>query len=242
MDKILSRTSWEEIRAFRTSHWVLQFLGIFVHTLFLFHDHKQAFMRTLYLLYILATIYSSMSCLGLCMSLTHWRLNFHNFRFWNFSNSPSREKKNLFSPKICWDPSVEFAAKLCWRWRKYLPEPSVAPQKRDQQGALSQSALLLNVCLCHQGCRSGTCEHCGVITFLSAPVTGLWNTAESAAARNTRMDRLDTEVKVGRNEAKTRKERQENCGEGETQQILDHPSPSSAAPHEPDAADRAQAR
>lgn len=99
MDKILSRTSWEEIRAFRTSRWVLQFLGIFVHTLFLFHDHKQAFMRTLYLLYILATIYSSMSCLGLRMSLTHWRLNFHNFRFWNFSNSPSREKKNLFSPK-----------------------------------------------------------------------------------------------------------------------------------------------
>lgn len=99
-------------------------------------------MRTLYLLYILATIYSSMSCLGLRMSLTHWRLNFHNFRFCNFSNSPSREKKYLFSPKICLDPSVEFAAKLCWCWRKYLLEPSIAPQKRDQQGALSQSALL----------------------------------------------------------------------------------------------------
>lgn len=141
MDRILTRTSWEEIRAFRTSRWVLQFLGIFVHTLFLFHDHKQAFIGTLYLLYILATIYSSMSCLGLRMSLTHWRLNFHNFRFWNFSNSPSREKKNLFSPKNLLGPFSWVRCQTLLALKEML-EPSVAPQKRDQQGALSQSALL----------------------------------------------------------------------------------------------------
>lgn len=38
------------------------------------------------------------------------------------------------------------------------------------------------------------------------------------------------------------KEMQENCREGETLQILRHPSPSSAAPLELDAADCAQAR